>query len=71
MCSSIVSVIKKYTGVEGWILPDHDSFDVSIGKLLNCKIVSDWMYKDATIYIPRKYEKYLLIKEKVKQKYED
>jgi len=31
---------------------------LSIGGNLQVKIILDWLYKDATIYLPRKFEKY-------------
>jgi hypothetical protein len=32
---------------------------LSVGGNLQVKKVLDWLYQDATIYLPRKYEKYL------------
>ncbi len=32
---------------------------LTVGGNLQVKKVLDWLYRDATIYLPRKYEKYL------------
>ncbi len=63
-CSDVRHIIGKYTDVHCTLeIPDETAKNqitvgLSIGGNVQVKRVLDWMYKDATIYMDRKYNKY-------------
>ena len=63
-CSDVKYIIEKYTNSHcSQTMPDETeenqiTASISIGGNIQVKRVLDWMYKDATIYMERKYNKY-------------
>lgn len=41
---------------------DTNNFQIAIGRFLDCSNFLNYMYKDSTIYLDRKYDKYLKLK---------
>jgi len=64
-CKSFADFIKENFNIHTSIYhpkDKHELYDtVMISGRIQCKKVLDWVYKDATIYLKRKYDKYLEI----------
>lgn len=67
MCNNIQYLVYKYCNVHCNVrLPDTDhiySYDVSLCRLKDCLTLCNWLYHDSTLYLERKHEKYMLLKE--------
>lgn len=64
VCLGLQDAVRRHLGFDGQVYPVHDSgkhvthaFDA--GKPANLRRYLDWLYADATIYLPRKRDKYL------------
>lgn len=54
----ILSLIRKATNVSGGIYPHSSIFVMNIGGNLQVRRVLDWLYRDCSIYMERKYQLY-------------
>lgn len=66
-CQTVANIIKEQLNVncsQSLSRPKTNQITttLSVGGNLQVKKVLDWLYQDATIYLPRKYEKYLEFK---------
>lgn len=63
-CNHVAKILKEELGIncsQSLCKPDKNKITttLSVGGNLQVRKVLDWLYKDATIYLPRKHEKYL------------
>jgi intein-encoded DNA endonuclease-like protein len=69
-CDGIFNILLKNTGIEGVISKDKTMLErgnnitsiLSYAGNRRVQKILDWLYKDATIYMERKYQKYLELK---------
>lgn len=61
----MTATIASHLGIKAWTNKVYTNpktgFEVwsfTVGGKVNLKLFLDWLYCDATIYLPRKYEKY-------------
>lgn len=74
MCDQIRMLFLTYCNVNGFIDKNHtynevNNYILSVGKIYHVKLILDWMYSNSTIYLTRKYDKYLLLREKLEEKH--
>lgn len=68
-CLGLKSNIKDITNIDFNIYPHKNIFNCCISCISDILIFLKWLYKDSTIYLERKYKKYLEIKEKKNEHY--
>lgn len=58
------SIFSKLTGNEGYITQHKDTtvYNLVFSGNRSVELIGDYLYKNATIYLERKYQKYLLVK---------
>jgi hypothetical protein len=66
-CESMLNVIREHTGVKFGLYNEKDTYSVIIlGGIYSSKLFCDWIYKNSSIHMKRKYEKYLMLCERIK-----
>lgn len=60
---SLARILKEELGLKSYLCKTHDQdidvmCEIRIKNYHQCKILLDWLYKDATIYLQRKYNLY-------------
>jgi intein-encoded DNA endonuclease-like protein len=63
MCSDLEFLIKNTLNINTQIAKDKNIFRTRIRRYIDIVKMCEWMYKDAEIFMERKYKKYLEIKE--------
>lgn len=76
MCDCIKIIISNHMDTDLIVRRNHDYNEVNNYVLISTKIdmcykIFNWLYKDSNYYLERKYEKYLLFKQKVKERNEN
>ena len=61
MCESINDLLSNYLTVNkvSYVLRHPpNNYGITFNSINDTKLILDWLYKDATVYMPRKYFKY-------------
>ena len=67
-CDELKTIINKEINIPSSVYTESSGFSVlSIGGMYSSKIFGDWIYNGATIFMARKYERYLALCNKVKE----
>ncbi|UYZ23300.1 hypothetical protein [Mesobacillus jeotgali] len=59
ICDYILSIFKNLTGSTVKVTPKGNCYYCSISGINYVKTIMDWIYADASVYLERKYGKYL------------
>lgn len=63
MCTDLQFIIKNYLGMKSYVSKDRNIFRVRIRRYSDVVAFCEWMYKDAELFLCRKYEKFQAIKQ--------
>ncbi len=60
-CTKLIDFAKNKLNIHFSIYkyPNNSTMSINISSTNGCKYFLDWLYKDATIYLDRKYDKYM------------
>lgn len=66
-CESMKQIIMQRIGLKFNLYNEKDTYSIIVlSGTYNAKLFCDWIYMDSSIHMKRKYEKYLLLCERVK-----
>lgn len=64
-CENVYDIMRRETDCQFYLAKcsNNITYTLSSGGNLQVQKIMNWLYRDATIYLPRKYEKYLTLLE--------